>query len=108
MSQDYASANACHGCPDGASSLQSDGLLCMKALNKPIAFASTTRYATARINAFEACRYYGLFAISWSSSYTDPTQQATDDDFALAKSQLATARKHARSAITILGLRTYP
>jgi hypothetical protein len=49
-----------------------------------------------------------LFAINWGASYTDVDAQSQNDDFALAKSQLATARKHARATATILGLKTYP
>jgi hypothetical protein len=105
---DYSDANMCHGCPSGDDNISSDGLQCMKDLNRRVNFADTRRYVKARNDAFEACRYYVFFAVSWSRSYTALDSQTQSDQFALAKSQLATARRHARAAATIFGLRTYP
>jgi hypothetical protein len=100
----------CDGCDAAATTVQGVSKRCFKSLNS-IRYYTTQRGNLGSQKAFEACRYYGLFAGDYALSYLAAQrgdEQGAQDYFTTAKSELSQARTYARQAGNLLGLSVLP
>ena len=99
---------SCRGCPGGALPVEADSRDWEKTLNSlPVKTFGGAAY-DAYSNIYEAVRDYGFFAAYYSAAYTEGGTPGGTNEFALARSELALARKYADHVAVALDLGDYP
>ena len=101
------SVSACNVCTQAILTLQAACLRAQRALNA-VKVSDTLRVHRGGTAAFEAFRHYEFFAAALGEGANAPTQVEHDQDTAQARVELGIARRYARLASKLLGIKHYP